>query len=296
MDQAQAIFDRGQIAGRLARARREARDVSPLWAEIADTLAERLQDIARPLPRILEIAGPDDGLRRAIAGPKQVRRHVRLGLGAIGAAPDVIGDEEWLPFGGGRFDAVISPFGLHRVNDLPGALIQMRMALKPDGLLLACLPGESTLAELRECLTEAEAELTGGVSPRVAPMVDIRSIGSLMQRAGFALPVIDRERTTLSYANPFDLIRDLRAAGETNIMTARSRRIPPRLLFPRTFQIYAERYGETGEDGRIHLPVSLELIHLSGWVPDASQQKPLRPGSAIFSLEEALSTAPPEPD
>ena len=168
-------------------------------------------------------------------------------------------DEEFLPFAPGSFDLVVASLSLHWVNDLPGALIQLRLALRPGGLLLASLPALGTLAELRQALTEAEAALTGGAAPRVSPFAELRDCAALLQRAGFALPVADVEDLRLLYADPFALLRDLRAAGETNALRERDRRVPPRALFP------AALAGLPQCDGRV--AVTLRLACMTGWAP-----------------------------
>ena len=192
----------------------------------------------------------------------------------------VAADEEFLPFADGSFDLVVANLSLHWVNDLPGALIQLRRAMVPDGLFLASLPALGTLAELRAALTEAEAGLTGGVSPRVSPFPDLRDCAGLLQRAGFALPVADAEEISLRYADPFALLRDLRAAGETNAVALRDRRTPPRALFP------AALAALPMIDGRY--PATLRLAMLTGWAPAPSQPQPLKRGTGQVSLADIL--------
>ncbi len=198
--------------------------------------------------------------------------------------PVVVGDEERLPFRPESLDLVVSALGLHFANDLPGTLVQTRRALKPDGLFLATLLGGDTLVELREAFATAEAERTGGASPRVAPFAELRPLGGLLQRAGFALPVIDQDRLTVRYATMFDLMRDLRAMGATNALVERSRRPLGRAVMLRAAEVYAERFADP--DGRLR--ATFDLVWLSGWAPDESQQKPLRPGSARTRLADAL--------
>jgi SAM-dependent methyltransferase len=192
----------------------------------------------------------------------------------------VAADEELLPFAPASFDLIVASLSLHWVNDLPGALIQLRRALRPDGLLLASLPALGTLAELRQALTEAEAALTGGASPRVSPFPDLRDCAALLQRAGFALPVADVEAITLLYADKLALLRDLREAGETNAVRLRDRRIPPRTLFPAALGLLPE------QDGRV--AATLRLAMLTGWAPAPSQPKPAARGSGRVSLADAL--------
>ncbi len=196
----------------------------------------------------------------------------------------IVADEERLPFAEGAFDAVFSVLSLHWVNDLPGALVQLRRTLKPDGLLLAALIGGETLHELRESFAIAEAELTGGASPRVSPFAEVRSLGSLLQRAGYALPVIDSDRHVVRYAEPFKLFHDLRRMGATNALVERSRRPLTRKMIARAAEIYAERFSDP--DGRLR--ATFDVLWISGWAPHESQQKPLKPGSAKTRLADAL--------
>ncbi len=182
---------------------------------------------------------------------------------------------------------VLSPLSLHLTNDTPGVLVQIRRALKPDGLLLAAIPGAGTLQELRDVLLAAESEIYGGVSPRVIPFADVRDVGGLLQRAGFSLPVVDAETYTVRYDSLFDLMRDLRAMGMTNPLADRSRKPLARRFFLRAAELYAERHSDP--DGRIRATFS--IVYASGWAPHESQQKPLRPGSAKARLADALKTA-----
>jgi SAM-dependent methyltransferase len=189
-----------------------------------------------------------------------------------------------LPFAGERFDLVVSLLSLQAVNDLPGALIQIRRALKPDGLFIACLLGGASLTELRQVFMQAEAEIEGGASPRVAPFADVRDLGALLQRAGFALPVTDSEALRVRYPDPIALMADLRAMGLTNPLVDRRRAGLRRATLRRATELYAEHFADP--DGR--LPATFELVWLSGWAPHESQQKPLRPGSAKLRLADAL--------
>ena len=183
-----------------------------------------------------------------------------------------------------RIDLAVSALALQFVNDLPGVLAQIRRALKPDGLLLAAMIGGDTLTELRQSFAAAEAELEGGVSPRVAPLADLRDVGALLQRAGFALPVTDVDRIVVRYDNAFALMQDLRRMGATNVLVERRRAPTRRATLLRMAQIYGERFADA--DGRIR--ATFDVIWLSGWAPHESQQKPLKPGSAKASLAEAV--------
>ncbi|MEQ1672264.1 MAG: methyltransferase domain-containing protein, partial [Hyphomicrobium sp.] len=199
----------------------------------------------------------------------------------------ICADDEQLPFGEATLDLAVSGLSLHLVNDIPGVLAQLRRALKPDGLLLAALLGGETLKELRRAWLEAEAEITGGASPRVAPFADVRDLGALLQRAGFALPVADSDVVRVTYATPLALMQELRAMAASNMLVER-RRVPvTRELLMRAAEIYAERFALP--DGRI--PATFEIITLTAWVPHDSQQKPLAPGSAKMRLADALGVS-----
>jgi SAM-dependent methyltransferase len=197
-----------------------------------------------------------------------------------------LADPEALPLPAQGFDLAVSLLALQHVNDLPGTLAQVRRALRPDGLFIGCLLGGRTLTELRQAFGEAESEVEGGISPRVAPFAEVREMGGLLQRAGFALPVTDVETLTVRYADPFALMRDLRAMGLTNVLTERRRTPLRRATLMRAAALYAERFADA--DGRLR--ASFEILWLSGWAPHESQQKPLKPGSAQTRLADALNT------
>jgi len=201
-------------------------------------------------------------------------------------APVVVADEEALPFGAEKLDLVVSALALQFVNDLPGTLVQIRRALKPDGLFLGALLGGDTLTELRQSFAVAESEIEGGVSPRVAPFADLRDLGALLQRAGFALPVTDVDRLTVRYETVFALMHDLRRMGATNNLLARRRTPLKRATLFRMAEIYGERFADA--DGRVR--ATFEIVWLSGWAPHPDQQQPLRPGSAKERLADALGT------
>lgn len=207
-----------------------------------------------------------------------------LAAAAAPHAETVIAPEEAPGFAGAGFDLVISGMALHRANDPVGVLTQLRLALKPDGLFLGAMAGGRSLAELRAAFAEAEAEIEGGVSPRISPMAEIRDIGGLMQRAGFAMPVADADRLDVAYQSPFHLMRDLRAMGEANMLTARRRNFTRRATMMRAAEIYAEHFARP--DGRV--TATFEIIHLAGWAPAENQPKALRPGSAKMRLADAL--------
>ncbi|MBV0913549.1 methyltransferase domain-containing protein [Anianabacter salinae] len=198
----------------------------------------------------------------------------------------MVPDDETLDLPVAAHDLVVHGMALHWANDPIGQLIQCRRALRPDGFFLATFLGGETLSDLRTCLAEAEASVTGGLSPRVAPMADLRSAGALLQRAGFSLPVADSTTTTVSYDTPFHLMRDLRAMGETNALAARHKAPARRAVFAEATKLYTDRHCDS--DGRVI--ARFETIVLTGWAPDDSQPKPLRPGSATTRLADALST------
>jgi SAM-dependent methyltransferase len=205
-----------------------------------------------------------------------------------GAFLRLLGDEENLPLAPECFDLAVSALCLQNLNDLPGALVQLRRVLQPDGLFLGCLLGGQSLHELRTALAVAETEIYGGISPRVAPFADVRDMGGLLQRAGFALPVADSEPLTVRYADMFRLMADLRVMGAANALAARLRKPSTRGLFLRAANIYAERFADA--DGRVR--ATFEMIFVSGWAPHESQQKPLPPGSAKMRLADALGSKP----
>jgi SAM-dependent methyltransferase len=288
------IFDRHLLRARRAR----AAGLGPstfLIERVAEDLSDRLATVLRRFDRALDLGTPSDALRRVLAASGKVGTLIAAEpllrastLTSAGTAVmAVAADEEALPFADGSLDLVVSGLALQFVNDLPGTLAQIRRALKPDGLLLAALLGGDTLTELRQAFAAAEAEVEGGISPRVAPFADVREMGALLQRAGFALPVTDVDRVTVRYASPLALMHDLRRMGATNALTERRRRPLRRATLRRLADIYAGRFGDA--DGRIR--ATFEIVWLSGWAPHASQQQPLAPGSARMRLADALGTS-----
>jgi SAM-dependent methyltransferase len=279
------LFDTRLARARLRRALK-AGYAGFLLARAADELEDRLGAVLRDFALLLDVGTPTALAADRLVASARAAKVVRLAAVSEGRgrAATIAGDEEALPFAPGRFDAVVSLLALQGVNDLPGTLAQVRQILKPDGLFVACLLGGATLTELRQALAAAESELEGGVSPRVAPFADLRDYGALLQRAGFALPVADLDTVTVRYAEPLELLGDLRRMGLTNALVAR-RRVPMRraTLF-RAMQIYAERFSDA--DGRVR--ATFDLAWLTGWAPHESQQKPLRPGSAKARLADAL--------
>jgi SAM-dependent methyltransferase len=259
-----------------------------LLARVADELAERLAIVQRSFPLAVNVGAHHGLLSRRIRGLAGVQRIVDLDATAalLTEAADlrVVADEEALPLADASVDLFVSALALQLVNDLPGALVQMRRALRPDGLLLAALLGGGTLHELREAWLAAESDLSGGASPRVAPFADVRDLGSLLQRAGFALPVVDSETVTVTYPDALSLMREVKAMGASNMLLARRRRPVSRGLLMRAAEVYADRFGAA--DGRV--PATFEILTLTAWAPDPSQPQPLRPGSAQTRLADAL--------
>jgi SAM-dependent methyltransferase len=267
------LFDRALLRARQRRAEKMG-SAAFLLDRVAEDMAERLHAVLREFPTAADIGTMGDQVRAVLT--TRVGRLARIDL------PDC--ETEPLAFAPECIDLAVSGLALQFVNDLPGVLAQIRRALKPDGLLLAAMIGGDTLTELRQSFAAAEAELEGGVSPRVAPFADLRDIGALLQRAGFALPVTDVDRVVVRYVSAFALMQDLRQMGATNVLVER-RRAPTRCAtMLRMAQIYSERFADP--DG--HIRATFDVIWLSGWAPHESQQRPLQPGSAKASLAEAV--------
>jgi SAM-dependent methyltransferase len=284
------VFDRSLVRRRQLR----ARTLGPatfLLDRVAEDAADRLAAILRPFDAAIDLGTPDAALGRALAQSARIGAFVAIApsADALGSAcaPAIVADEEALPLRESSIDLVVSGLSLQTVNDLPGVFVQIRRALKPDGLFLAALLGGETLSELRQSFAVAEAEIEGGVSPRVAPFADVREVGALLQRAGFALPVTDVDRLTVRYASAFALMHDLRRMGASNSLSERRRTPLRRATLMRMADVYAERFADP--DGRIR--ATFDIVWLSGWAPHASQQQPLRPGSATARLADALGTA-----
>jgi SAM-dependent methyltransferase len=269
------------VRQRKRRARAGFRDAAFLHQRAAADLVERLEAIPRRFERVLALGG--EGL---VSDEIKQRPDLAARIGAISETSLADVDPEHLPYTAGSFDLIVAPLALHWLNDLPGALVQLRLALKPDGLLLASLFGGETLNELRLALLEAESELTGGAAMRVAPFADLQDIAGLLQRAGFALPAADRDVVTVRYGEPMRLLADLRAMGETAALAERSPRNLSRRILARAFEIYRARFADT--EGRVR--ATFEILTATGWSPHESQQKPLKPGSAKTRLADALGT------
>ena len=270
------LFDRTLLRMRQDRAVRLG-PAAFLLDRVEEDLVERVQAVLREFSSGVDVGTPTEQIRAALG--KLIKR--------LRTVPLPVSNNEPLALTSLSADIVISALALQFVNDLPGVLAQIRRALKPDGLFLAAMIGGETLAELRQSFAAAEAEIEGGVSPRVAPFADLRDLGSLLQRAGFALPVTDVDRVVVRYDNAFALMQDLRRMGATNILIERRRTPSRRATFVRTAQVYAERFSDP--DGRIR--ATFDIVWLSGWAPHESQQKPLQPGSAKMSLEDAVKKA-----
>jgi len=279
------LFDTSLVRRHLARA--VARGYAGFLLErAAEDLNDRLAAVLRDFRRILDLSSPIAAAEPVLARRFPESERFRLSPQVEGGENRVVGDAEWVPIRQASIDLVVSLLALQAVNDLPGVLVQVRRSLRPDGLFVGCLLGGATLTELRQCLTQAESELEGGLSPRVAPFFAIREAGGLLQRAGFALPVVDSDLLTVRYSDAFALMRDLRAMGMTNALSDRRKSPTRRTTLLRAAQIYSERFADS--DGRIR--ASFEIVWLSGWAPHESQQKPLRPGSAKTRLADALGT------
>jgi SAM-dependent methyltransferase len=283
------LFDRALHRRRLDRAAEGFPAAAFLKARAAEDAVMRLEAIMRSFPRAVDLGARDGAFARALQGSPArnkvdllVEADLSAAMLADRAGPRVQLDEERLPFADESLDLVVSTLALHWTNDLPGALIQIRRALKPDGLFVGAIFGGATLTELRQALMQADSELSGGAGPRISPFADVIDAAALLQRAGFALPVADVDRVQVGYAHPTELIRDLRAMGETNVLA--ERRPLSRRVLARASEIYAERFARP--DGRI--TATFEILTLTGWAPHESQQQPLRPGSAKMRLADAL--------
>lgn len=287
------LFDRALLRARLDRAAPRYADADFLKRRAAEDAVVRLEAIMRDFPLAVDLGARTGAFREALAlsdAQSRVGHLIEADLsprmlgGRDGSR--LVADEEQLPFAYGRLDLIVSTLALHWTNDVVGALIQIRRALKPDGLFIGSMLGGATLTELRRSLLAAEAEITGGAGPRVSPFADAYDAAGLLQRAGFALPVADVDRVTVRYAHPLKLLADLRAMGETSVLAERHPKALTRTILARAFELYAERFAEP--DGRI--PATFEILTMTGWAPDPSQQKPLKPGSAKMRLADALNT------
>ncbi|WP_193368549.1 methyltransferase domain-containing protein [Pelagibius marinus] len=291
------IFDRASLRRHRERAAAAIGEHDFLIREVAERLLDRLQDIRRRFPLALDLGCHHGVVAELLAGypaglggiETLVQADLSPAMARLAAAraPSLVADEEALPFAEGSLDLVLSVLSLHWVNDLPGTLLQIARMLKPDGLFLAAMIGGESLKELRAALMQAESEVEGGVSPRVSPFADLRDLGGLLQRAGFALPVADMDSITVTYPTALKLMGDLRGMGESGADRNRRRGFSRRETLLRAAALYQERHADS--EGRI--PATFEILYLTGWTPHASQQRPLAPGSAQARLAEALDSA-----
>jgi SAM-dependent methyltransferase len=295
MSQPRLIFDRALLRERRLRAKALGPSTF-LIDQVAQDLADRLAAVVRRFECAVDLGTPTDAVCRQLARSGKIDTFIAASRSIADVLPPqgaeqspffrlaIAADEEALPFRDGSLDLVVSALSLQCVNDLPGTLVQIRRALRSDGLLLAALAGGDSLTELRECFAGAEAEIEGGTSPHVIPFVDVRAAGALLQRAGFALPVTDLDRMTVRYSSPMALMHDIRAMGATNPLIERSRHPLKRATLRRMIELYGQRFADP--DQRIR--ATFEIVWLSGWAPHSSQQKPLTPGSARQRLADAL--------
>jgi len=296
MADARAPFDRKSVRAHRDRAAENIGDHDFLLGEVAVRLSERLDDIKRDFACVLDLGCHGGALGEMLAGRDGIEALVQCDLSPAmvrraavknrGFALSLAADEEFLPFADGSFDSVLSNLSLHWVNDLPGALIQIRKVLKPDGLFIGAMLGGETLNELRQALMEAELANEGGVSPRISPFADVRDAGDLLLRAGFALPVADSDTITVTYPDALSLMRELRAMGEANAVRSRRHGFSRSTTLSQAAALYETRHAD--REGRI--PASFEIVYLSAWAPDDTQPKALRPGSASRRLADALAT------
>ena len=290
MSESMSVFNRQAVRQHRERAAPGLDEYDFLIKEVSDRLADRVEDFTKTFSLALDLGCHTGQLGEAFKERGRVKTLIQSDFSSAMAeragGPVLVADEEALPFGENTFDAIFSCLSLHWVNDLPGALAQIRRALKPDGLFLAAMFGGETLRELRTALTNSELEQTGGIHPRISPFADVRDAGGLLQRAGFALPVVDLDDIPVSYAEPLKLMLDLRGMGETNSVLARSLKFTRPATLLEAVAHYKEMY--TDGDGRI--PATFQVIFLTAWAPHESQQQPLKPGQSKARLADALDT------
>lgn len=265
MSESMTIFQRDLLRKRRDRAAATFDDYDFLFAEAAERLADRLDDVTRSFPVAIDLGAHNGQLARVLNGRGGIETLVQTDLSPkmIARAPGIgiVADEEFQPFAENSLDLVLSCLSLHWVNDLPGALVQIRRALKPDGLFLASILGGQTLVELRQCFSEAEIEIEGGIGPRVSPFADVRDAGALLQRAGFHEPVIDSDFIDVTYGDPLRLMNDLRGMGESNAVAAQRKTVTRRDTLLTAARLYGERFA--GPDGR--MPATFEVITMTAW-------------------------------
>jgi NADH dehydrogenase [ubiquinone] 1 alpha subcomplex assembly factor 5 len=285
------IFDRQTLRLRRDRAATGFAGFDFLKQEVAERLEDRLLGVNREFPVAVDLGSHTGALASILQRQSGMETVLRTDLSPAmaeqGHGQSVVADEEMLPLGHQSVNLVCSVLSLHWVNDLPGALVQINHALKPDGLFLAAMLGGDTLTELRQAFLQAEMAVLGGASPRVSPFVDVRDAGNLLQRAGFALPVADTEQITVDYSDVLSLMRDLRGMGESNVVRDRYKAPMTRRMLMAVAEAYHDQFARP--DGRIE--ATFEIVYLTGWAPHESQQQPLKPGSATIKLEDALKMA-----
>ncbi len=286
-----SVFDRKAVQRHRDRAARDFSGYRFLFDDMADRLVERVGDVLRDFPCVADIGGRDGTLAARLREQRGIGAVVTTDLSPHFSRQNpgwaVVADDEALPFAAGSLDLVVSCLSLHWVNDLPGALLQIRQALKPDGLFIACLWGGETLHELRAALSAAEIAEEGGLSPRVSPFLDLRDAGMLLQRAGFALPVVDQDTLTVSYPSPLKLLADLRGMGESNAVAARRKTVTRRATLWRAMQHYLDSHQDA--EGRVN--ATFQAIWLAGWAPSPDQPKAKERGSATHRLADVLALA-----
>lgn len=289
------VFDRNLVKEHRNRAAKTWEEYDFLHNEVALRLCDRLDDVIRDFPLALDMGCHGGNVGQVLEGYPKVKKLVQFDLAEGMArladrqvdATTLVADEEFLPFAPESFDLIVSNLSLHWVNDLPGALLQINRCLKPDGLFVGTMFGIETLRELRYCIAQAEMEVDGGMSPRVSPFADVRDAGMLLQRAGFTLPVVDADAIDVRYENPMKLMKDLKGMGENNKVLERRKNFTKRELIMSAMQKYMEEFA--GDDGRV--PATFQIMFMTAWKDDPSQQKPLQPGSADKSLAEALGVS-----
>jgi len=279
------VFNRRVIQQHRERTSSTFKEHDFLFREVAERLLDRLDDITRTFPLAVDLGARGDLIGELIGTRGGVETLVRCGPTLPEAnGKSIFADDAFPPLADNAVDLVFSNLCLHWINDLPGTLSQIRRSLKPDGLMIATMFGGETLKELRTVLNEAEIAVEGGLSPRISPFADIRDMGGLMQRAGFALPVVDAETITVSYEHPLKLLKDLRGMGETNAVTERRLNFTRKETLMHAMSLYQDRYGDA--EGRI--PATFHVLYLSGWAPARTQQQPMKPGSGETSLTEVF--------
>ncbi len=285
------VFDRKLVRAHRDRAARAWQDFDFLHQEVAERLCDRLDDVVRDFPLALDLGCHGGEIAGVLQNHGKIGKLVQCDLseGMVRRADQkqaisLVADEEFLPFAPNTFDLIVSNLSLHWVNDLPGSLLQINRCLKPDGLFIGTMFGIESLRELRQCLSEAEMEIDGGLSPRVSPFADVRDAGMLLQRAGFTLPVVDADAIDVRYENPIKLLKDLKGMAENNKVLERRKTFTKRSLIFSALQKYIEEFQ--GDDGRV--PATFQIMYMTAWKDDPSQQKPLQPGSADHKLADAF--------